>query len=97
MWKVETNTHRKFYEHWRRSSASSDFRVGTFPYPLSLGTKAGSAPFMIPRGNSTFEDNIVVTQSHDDMFHRLLRLRTGDNGGRKGAVLTGQPGIGMSP
>ena len=51
------------------------------PYCLPLGIK----------GNK-----ILVTASYNDAFHRLLRLREGDTGSDKGAVLTGQPGVGAS-
>jgi len=37
---------------------------------------------------------ILVTESYERMFHHLLLLRRDDEGSRKGAVITGQPGIG---
>jgi len=86
---------QQFYERWRDSSTSSEFH-DKFPYVLKLG--------MDPEGNSplpfhnedTSENRILVTKSYNDMFYRLLRLREDDLGKSKGAVITGQPGIGAS-
>lgn len=80
---------QQFYDYWRGPPASSEFR-DTFPYTLGLGVDA-ILPF---NSHDTSENRIVVTKSYDDMFHRLLRLRRRDYGRSKGAVLTGQPGIG---
>jgi len=44
----------------------------------------------------TFKGQILVTKSYENMFYRLLRLRKVDKGNAKGAVITGQPGVGAS-
>ena len=87
-----TYGHQRFYEHWCDSSAGSKF-CDTFPYVLSLGEPDAFVPFGFA---ATPGNQIVVTKSYDDMFHPLLRLRNDDEGDSRGAVLTGQSGIGMS-
>ena len=44
----------------------------------------------------TSENRILVTKSYDNMFYRLLWLRQRDKRDTKGAVVTGQPGVGAS-
>jgi len=77
-----------FYRYWSSSGARSNFS-DTFPYKLSLGGGSSISPGGKP---------ILVTDAYDKMLHRLSRLRENDRkGGRiKGAVITGQPGIGAS-
>ena len=88
-----TNGYQKFYEKWDDESSSSKFRK-EFPYELSLGTDQYGRSLLPFRDGSISGDKIVVTKSYDDMFHRLLRLRNKPYG--RGAVITGQPGIGGS-
>ena len=84
-----TGKYQQFYEHWRKCPGASKF-LNTFPYKLPLGA---NLPF---RPGNTSGDQILVTKSYDNMFHRLLRLRKKDKGRTRGVVLTGQPGVGMS-
>jgi hypothetical protein len=86
-----TDGYQQFYEYWRKDSTSSRF-LHEFPYKLSLrAANASSLPFRL--ASSTFGDQILVTKAYDGMFHHLLRLRQA-GGDSRGAVLTGQPGIG---
>jgi len=39
---------------------------------------------------------ILITKAYDNMFHRLLALRMKDRSHMKGAVVTGQTGVGAS-
>jgi len=75
-----------FCNRWYDPAARSNFH-NKFPYELSLGMGWAISPAGKP---------ILVTEAYDKMFHRLLRLREDDRVGRtvKGAVVTGQPGIG---
>ena len=82
-----------FYEYWRRSDAPSSF-LSTFPYKLSLGVDSNNK-CLLPFHRDESSDQILVTKSYNTIFHRLLRLREGDIGTTKGAVLTGQPGAGI--
>lgn len=88
MWKVAHDEgYQEFYDNWRKKSTGTEFH-NTFPYKLTIG----ALPF---RAEKELGGNIVVTESYDRMYHRLLRLRVSDDEGMtKGAVLTGQPGIG---
>jgi hypothetical protein len=89
-----TNGPQKFYEHWRNNSTESSFFNKEFSYTLSLGVDSSCVPFS---NNGALGDRILITKAYDDMFHRLLRRRAEDEGNARGAVLTGQPGVGASP
>ena len=80
--------YQQFYERWRQSDGS-EFGE-TFPYELSLGQV--SLPF---RADPTLGDQILITEAYDSLFYRILCIRMRD-GGVRGAVITGQPGIGTS-
>ena len=87
-----TDHYQELYEYWY-NRPGSEFLNET-PYCLSLGIKGNEFP--LPLGSSPPLEKILVTASYNDAFHRLLRLREGDTGSNKGAVLTGQPGVGAS-
>ena len=87
--------YQQFYDRWRDRSSGSNF-LDQFPYKLSLGVDELGASLLPFGAGSTWENRILVTRSYDDMYHRLLLLRQNDEGDAKGAVLTGQPGIGAS-
>jgi len=91
-----TDRFQRFYDHWRKPSTYSEFPK-TFPSKLSLGVDSGSKSLLPFRPGSTLGDQILVTKSYDDMFHRLLRLRKNDEGVMRGVVLTGQPSVSTSP
>ena len=59
----------------------------------------GIDPGISPRfsSNPGSGAKILVTESYEHMFHRILDFRMKDSGFKKGLVLTGQPGIGLSP
>ena len=98
MWQVDHDDdgYQQFYDKWRTKTTDSDF-YNPFPYQLSLGRSTSGAPLPPFRADDILGDKIVVTESYDQMYHRLLRLRMSDVGGKaKGAVLTGQPGVGVS-
>ena len=46
----------------------------TFPYNLSLGKNTSGTPLLPFRVDDTLGEKIVVTQSYDQMYHRLMRL-----------------------
>ena len=88
-----TGGYQKFYEKWDDKSSSSNFSE-QYPYELSLGMDKYGESLLPFRDGSILGDKILVTKSYDDMFQRILCLRN-ENCGR-GAVITGQPGIGGS-
>jgi hypothetical protein len=90
-----TDAWHQFYEHWRDDSANSKFRT-EFPYILEFGVGPKHHSHLRFHVDDTLGGRIVVTKAYDDMFHRLLLLRHRDAGSNIGAVLTGQPGIGVS-
>ena len=97
-----TDGYQKFYEKWDDKSSRSKFLETKFPYELSLGAHepppgadSKGVPLLPFRNEIMSGDKILVTKSYDDMFHRLVRLRNEYEG--RGAVITGQPGIGGSP
>ncbi len=90
-----TDNYQQFCDHWRDRSSGSNF-LDQFPYKLSLGVDGLGASLLPFGAGSTSENRILVTKSYDTMYHRLLLLRQDDEGDAKGAVLTGQPGIGAS-
>jgi len=75
-----------FYKLWRDPATRPAFDTN-FPYKLWIG----EGPTISPAGKP-----ILITESYDNMFRRLLSLRDKDltEGGSKGVVITGQPGIG---
>ena len=89
-----TEEYQKFYEHWRGPDHAS-FR-SEFPYKLSLGVDEDGGSLLPDDPTNTSENKILVTESYNETFYRLLRLRKKDRGNRKGAILAGQPGIGAS-
>ncbi len=87
--------YQQFYDRWRDRSSGSNF-LDQFPYKLSLGVDENGASLLRFGPDSTSRNRILVTKAYDDMYHRLMLLRRDDDGEAKGAVLTGQPGIGAS-
>ena len=88
-----TSWHHRFNQNWRNRSKSSKF-LDKFPYLLPLGVNQDNnsyRPYLLPIET---RKEILVTESYEKMFHRLMLLRTQDFGGQRGAVITGQPGIG---
>ena len=81
---AEGQTMSQFYNHWRGTPFTEEEE---HPCKLSLG----KFPFYHALGSE-----ILITEAYDTMFHRLLNLRIVHRGCR-GAVITGQPGIGTSP
>ena len=82
---AENEEYVTFYKLWRNPATRPTFDK-EFPYELWI--RAG--PTLSPAGKP-----ILITEAYDKMFRRLLRLRKEDLGGEvKGAVITGQPGIG---
>ena len=90
-----TDGNQQFYEHWRDCSTRPKFS-DKFPNTLSLGMNSIGAPLMPFSPNHTSGAQILITKAYDDTFHRLLLLRNDDVGTNRGAVLTGQSGIGRS-
>jgi len=90
---VITDGYQEFYKHWLKSSSNTNF-LDTFPYELSLGPDG--VPLLPFDDSNTSGSQILVTESYNCMLRRLLHLRSEDSRDNKGAVLTGQPGIGIS-
>ena len=80
---------------WRDSSTSSH-PPEPLPYVLELGVDQGGKPLLPFRAGDISGDRILITKSYENMFYRLLRIRRYDKGAGRGALLTGQPGIGES-
>ena len=83
----EDDEYVAFYKLWSDPTTRPKFRK-EFPYPLSIG----EGPTISPAGKP-----ILITEAYDKMFRRLLGLREEDLKSKsvKGAVITGQPGIGV--
>ena len=91
-----TDGYQQFYEHWRGNEDSTGSKFSnTFPYKLSLGKRPNGVS-LLPFHPHASEDRILVTNSYEWIFHRLLGLRKGDTDRNRGAVLIGQPGIGAA-
>ena len=94
-----TTSYQQFYCHWRGSPPylehhSSDRFLDELPYKLSLGKDKEGVCLLPFREASLSGDQIVVTESYIDMLHRILLLRSWDEGDNRGVVVTGQPGAG---
>ena len=87
--------YQEFYQRCRDSSTRPKFS-DEFPYKLSLGTKSDGSELLPFHSGSTFGGQILVTESYDKLFHRILSFRRADKGDTNGVVLTGQPGTGAS-
>lgn len=83
------NEYQKFYDYWRRRPDGSNL-LNEFPHQQSLG---GTHLFRTPR---TSKGAILIIESYDSMFHRLMGLRMQSRGvpvGDRGVDITGQSGI----
>ena len=87
-WKPETGQYLRFYNSWRGNPVAQTFG-SDFPCELSLGEHS---PFL----SGPLRKKILITESYDKMFHRLLLLRRTPLPPTRGVVITGQPGIGAS-
>lgn len=86
---------QRFNQHWRDNSGDPKFHHN-FPYllPLAIDADEGHPSlFFLPIDT---RKQIVVTKSYEATFQHLMFLRVRDFGSHKGAVVTGQPGIGAS-
>jgi len=96
MWKVVTSGCQKFYDHWRGNFNKSEF-LQQFPYPLSLEidrTEDGAfIPLPLPTESGS---QILVTESYEKNVPSPVAYPQSERGSRKGAVITGQPEIGVS-
>ena len=93
-WNLATHKFKGFYDRWLESSAVSKF-IDTFPYKLSLGMDRSLGVLL---DHYTVGAQIIVTESYENIYRRLLRLREEDEDVERptGAVITGQPGTGES-
>jgi len=80
-------------EHWRDSLTSSK-PLNKFPYVLGLGVDELDSPLLSFHGRDTSGGRVLVTESYNNIFNRLLHIRQHDSGKRRGVVLIGQPGTG---
>jgi len=90
---------QQFYERWR--DGPKDFKFDDkpddrFPYVLDLGVDPEGNSLLPFHDGDTSGNRILVTKSYENMFYRLLSLRQEDKGNARGAVITGQPGVGAS-
>ena len=86
------NEYDQFYQHWR-SKSSSEFPK-KFPYVLELGADERGRSFIRFRPYDTTKGQILVIESYENIFQRILGLR--EEGAHRGIVLCGQPGTGKS-
>ena len=91
-WNLATHKFKGFYDHWLGSSAVSKF-IDTFPYKLSLEMNRSLGALL---DYYTVGAQILVTESYENIYCCLLRLREEDEDVERptGAVITGQPGTG---
>ncbi len=92
---VKTNKYQQFYKHWHNGSTGRNF-LSLFPYKLSLRVDRYGTSLLHFGTNSTSGNRILITKAYNEMYHCLLLLCQNDKGHTKGAVVTGQPGIGAS-
>jgi len=75
-----------------RSTTGPEFR-NTFPYKLSLGAFPDGTAVLPFHADDTVGGRILVTESYYKLFNRIMAYR---KDGKRGVVLTGQPGTGTS-
>ena len=85
---VEDDRYPKFYMH--RRYGDSKF-PDTFPYKLSLGAWPDGTAFLPFHSEDTTGGQILVTQSYNKLFNRIMARRAT---GEREVVITGQPGTG---
>ena len=78
-----TGGHQKFYEDWQGHPDGSKF-LNTFPYTWDPGKDSVDEHLPFYSG-ITPGNRILVTESYDKMFHRLLRIRDEGRRYRSGA------------
>ena len=88
--------YQQFYDKWRKNPERPEFG-DQFPHPLDLGVDTAGISLLHFHEDDRSGNQILITKAYDDMFHRLLGLRRRDTGRNKGAIITGQPGVGVSP
>ena len=81
--------YQQFYDSWRNDTTKPGKFEEKFPYELHTGP----VPFL---AHETRGNKILVTESYEALYHRILRLRGQDMGTATGVVVTGQPGAGES-
>ena len=86
----EHKAYQQFYTSWRDSTTKPGKFEEKFPYELHTGP----VPFLAREAR---ENNILVTESYEALYYRILSLRGQDMGKSRGVVVTGQPGVGESP
>ena len=94
----DINSYQKFYEHWYKSPTDPN-PLDTFPYDSTFLEKCPyelSLPPLPFRSTGEPGQRILITKTHEEMFRSLLYLRQKGKGRQRGAVLTGEHGIGVS-
>lgn len=86
----------EFYKTWSDETASSEFR-DQFPYTLSLGRQLPLEHLPHFLTMHAWKGGILIPESYEVMIRRLLRFHRLDLGSTRGVILTGQPGVGLSP
>ena len=86
-WRLETDLYLDFYNFWRGNPNAETFDKD-FPHKFSLGEHSPLS--------SSLGESILVTESYDKMFHRLLLLRRTPLPSTEGVAIIGQPGTGAS-
>ena len=84
----EDDGYLKFYMHCRHGGLKF---LDTFPYKLSLGAWPDGTAFLPFHPEDTTGGQILVTESYNKLFSRIMAHRAT---GERGVVITGQPGTG---
>ena len=94
-WEAADDNCQEFYNKWRAPDSSSEFHK-EFPYQLSLGQDSRNMPLLPFRSGDPNGYRLLVTESYNNLFHRILKARRMDKGVTRGVVLIGEPGVGVS-
>ena len=94
-WEAVDDNYQEFYNKWRAPDSSSEFHK-EFPYQLSLGQDSRNMPLLPFRSGDPNGYRLLVTESYNNLFHRILKARRMDKGVTRGVVLIGEPGVGVS-
>ncbi|KAF9779812.1 hypothetical protein BJ322DRAFT_1086617 [Thelephora terrestris] len=94
-WKIASDRYQLFYRQWLAQPPNPKFSK-TAPYELSIGADKHGTPLLPFHAADSSQGKILVTESYEYTFIRILYLRERDLGRARGVVLTGQPGTGKT-
>jgi len=75
------DNYQEFYDRCRNSSTGPT-PSNDFPYQISLGTNPDGEELLPFHSGDTLGGQILVTESYDKLFHRILNFRRQDKGWR---------------